>query len=346
MKPIDWKSYIGLMIFATIGLVVFSLLLDTFYPYKGANVRIGRAQAIEVAEDFMDERGYDLYGFKRSTVMQYDDEAFIYLQKKFGFKIAQDMLRYKPWNGYDFSWRVFWFENVPSTAPQERFAVLISGSGDIVGFHHDVPTDWPSSEDVHLDQDEALRMAGDFLEQRRVDSYDFRTDIFTSQVLERRTDYTFRWRKDSDFDESYVSLVVQVQGPEVGHFEFYYRPPENEATVIKQQSGNEYFFKQVIPTTVLFLIGLILFAVFLKKYHEGEIEVRTGGLVFLLMWVSFLVQAILKFRVQAFGVNLGELSIDGVALFIFIILILIVRPFLSIFGFIARSVGESLARER
>ena len=91
MKPIDWKSYIGLMIFATIGLVVFSLLLDTFYPYKGANVRIGRAQAIEVAEDFMDERGYDLYGFKRSTVMQYDDEAFIYLQKKFGFKVAQDI---------------------------------------------------------------------------------------------------------------------------------------------------------------------------------------------------------------------------------------------------------------
>ncbi len=346
MKTIDWKSTIGLIAFAVIGLVIFCLLLDTFYPYKGANVRIGRSQAIEVAQDFMDEQEYDLYGFNRSMVMQYDDEAFIYLQKKFGLEVAQEMLRYKPWNGYDFMWRVFWFENVPSSASQERFAVLISGPGDIVGFHHDVPMDWPYSDDVHLTEEEALRIAGDFLEQRRVDSFEFQKDIFTSQVLENRTDYTFRWRRDSDFDESFVTLVVGVQGQEVGHFEFYYRPPEKEATVIKQQSGNEYFFKQVIPTTVLFLIGLILFAVFLKKYHEGEIGVRTGGLVFLLMWVSFLIQAILKFRVQAFGMTLGELSYDGVAMFLFIISMLIVRPFLSIFGFMAWSVGESLTRER
>ena len=342
------KQTIILILLAVAGLAIFIILLDDFFPYRAANMRIGRSQSIEVARDFMEEQEYDLEGYHLATVMGYDAEAFIYLQKKFGFKAAQDMLRYKTRSGYDFYWRVFWFENLPRNAPQERYAVLISGAGNIVGFHHEVPYDmtWPNLDRAHLEQEEALQIALRFLGQRQIDLSNFQRGIFTSQKQENKTNYTFKWRNESDFDASIIELIIRVQGDEVGFFELLFRLPEDEATAIKQQSSNEYFFKQVIPITVLFLIGLFLFGIFLKKYHEGEVEVRTGGLVFLTMWIAFLFQAILKFRMKALDTTLGELSYDGVALFIFIILVLIVRPFLSIFGFMAWSVGESLGRER
>ncbi len=348
MKSTSLKKNLILIVPALTGLALFILLLDNFFPYRAANMRIGRSQAIEVAKDFMEEQGYNLEGYHLSSVMEYDDEAFIYLQKKYGFTAAQDMLRYKTKNGYDFYWRVFWFENAPRSALQERFAVFVTGAGMIVGFQHEVPVEmeWPNPDRAHLQQDEALQIALRFIDQRQIDLSEFQREIFTSQKQENKTDYTFRWRKESDYDDSFTELITRIQGDEVGLFEILFRLPEAEATAIKQQSSNEYFLKQIIPISALFFIGLFLFAIFLKKYHEGEVEVRTGGIVFLIIWISFLFQAILKFRIKAFETNLGELSYDWVALFIFIILVVIVRPFLSIYGFMAWSVGESLGRER
>lgn len=342
------RRNIGLLLFAAAGVATFIFLLDKFYPYKATNIRIGRSQAIEVATDFMDDRGYNVDDYHVMTMMEYDAEAFVFLQKKYGFHAAQDMVRYKSNHGFDFAWVVFWFKNLPQNAPQERFRVYVSGRGNIVGFRHEFPptSDWPRPDRAHLEQEEALDIAVQFLKEHEINLAEFQEEIFRTQEQEKRTHHTFRWRNLSDYDDSFVELLISVQGDEVGNFQIQFQIPEESATSIKRQSGNEYFMDRVISVTVLFLIGLLAMSIFLKKYHEGEVEVRTASIVFLVLLGAFVLQAILRFRFNASTQFFGELSRDGVALFIFILLVLIIRPIVSIFGFAAWSVGESFGREQ
>lgn len=342
------KKHHRLIVLGIAGLVVFLVLLDQFYPFKAVDVGLSRSQAIAVAEAFLVERGLHPDDYHVMTTMGYDDEAFIYLQQKFGFHAAQDMVRYKSNHGFDFSWKVLWYKNLPKSAPQERFSVDISGLGDIVGFLHEVPStfDWPRTGRAHLSQDEAFEIAVRFLETYEVNLTDFQRDLFSSQRREKRTDHLFRWKKTSDFDDSFVEMIVIIQGDELGQFQIQYQIPEHASTGIKRQSGIEYFFDNVISVTILFFIGLIALFTFLKKYHEGEVEVRTATIVFTVLIAAFVLEAIQRFRLNASGFEIGDLSPDGIGLFFFILLVLIIRPIVSFFGFAAWSVGESFGREQ
>jgi len=318
------------------------------YPHKAANVQIDRSQAMAVAKDFMAELGYQLETYHVSATMDYDDEAFIYLQRKYGFQTAQSMARYKIHHGLDFYWRIYWFKNLPRNAPQERFQVGVSGYGNVVNFQHEYPQSfqWIRPERARLLKVEASSIVYEYLSQQEIDLNRFEDEIYTCQELENRTDHIYQWRQRSESDQSFVELTIQVQGDEVGSFRITYRIPEQAAVSIKRQSGNEYFMDTVVSIAVLFFIGLISLVIFLKKYHEGEVEVRTAGILFLVIWISFICQALLRFRESATAITVDELSNDGVALFIVILMILIVRPLLSIFGITAWSVGESSGREK
>lgn len=345
-KP--WRQYLSYSLTALVSIVLFLILLDDFYPYKAANIKITRSQAIEVAKDFMIEQDIDFEDFHLGVVMDYDDEAFIYLQKKYGFTVAQDMMRYKTQSGFDLYWRVFWYENLPRNAPQEYFYVLVSGSGDIVGYQHEKK----SSSNRRLDRkkehsiEEAREIAYQFLKRRQIDLEEFEVEISSTQKLEGKTDYILRWRKESSFDETTVELVVNIQDGVVWQFDIGYKISEREATILKQQSGDEYFFKQVAPISVFIIMGLLIFGMFLKKYHEGEVEIKHGARIFLFIWIAFAIQAALRYHVSGYGTSLGELSYNSVSLFLFIIFVFILVPFQSGFGLLSWSVGESLGRER
>ena len=342
------KKTIVLVVFACLGLAAFILLLGRFYPHRAANIRISRTQAMKAAAGFMEERGYDLSDYHVMATMDYDEEAFIFLQENYGFDAAQDMIRYKPHRGLEYAWTVLWFKNLPRNAPQERFQVSLAGRGDVIRFRHVYPVtfDWPRPGRAHLTQDEALEIATAFLNFYEIPLEEFSKDHFSSNRTPTRTDHTFQWRTASEFDESYTELIVVVQGDEVGSLDIQFEIPEAISTKIKRQSSIEDFFDVVVPITVLFFIGLLAFVVFLKKYHEGEIEVRTATLVFLALMVSFFFQAVLRFRTSMASWSIDELSRDGVAAFTFIILVLIIRPIMSLFGFAAWGVGESHGREQ
>ena len=346
-KPVIPDDVI-LVIMALFGIAVFIFLLEGFYPYRAANMRIGKAQAVELGRSFLEDAGYDVSSYRVRTIMQYDAEAFIFLQQKYGYEAAQDMVRYKMYHGFDFVWVVSWMKNLPPEAPQERFDVRVSGFGKIVGYHHAFPRifNWPRPDRARLSAEEAQSIVRRFLSQNGIPMEGFHVELVSSQLLEKRTDHTLIWRNTSDFDDSYVELTVRVQGDEVGDFNIRFQIPDAAVTSINRQTGIEFFRENVIAVSVLFLIGLFALSVFLKKYHEGEVEVRTGGLVFWILMSAYILQAILRFQSNGNALLIGELNADGAGLVIFILLILIIRPLQSIFGFTSWSVGESLGRER
>ncbi|HHS12802.1 MAG TPA: hypothetical protein ENN03_03420 [bacterium] len=333
---------------AVAGTALLLLMLNRFYPSRAANLQIGRRQAVELARRFLDEQGHDVESFRHLVYFVHDAEAFTFLQKKYGYETAEAMSRYKVHHGIDFQWVVLFFRNLPRNAPQERFWVSISGFGRFAGFRHEYPAvfKWPRPDRARLEQQEALDQAVRFLSLHDISLDDFTRHLFSSQTLQHRTDHLFQWRKDLPYSESQVELTVQVRGDKIGLVNIQFQPPEEASTAIKKENGQAFFMVYVVSLSFFLLVGLVVLIVFLKKYHQGEAEVRRGSLIFLIVWSAFVVQAVLKFSVHTQGTQLGELSEIGVGLFIFCLFFLVIRPVLTLFGFAAWSVGESLGRER
>ncbi len=328
------------------GIIVFILLLDQFYPYKAANLKIGRDRAVEIAQQFLDRRGYQVQAFRVMAAMSYDIEAFTYLQNEFGFQKAQQIFRAGEKDGLALHWDIFWYKNVPRSAPQERFNVTVSSTGQIVGFFHDIPDNfkWPDSADARLSQENAYQVALNFLEAQDVDVSGYQKEPASTKVFQDRTDHSFRWSRQIPDENAHVDLIVRVQGDEIGAFSINYQLPQQAAGVIKAQRGGD-FFANILSFTFTFFIGLFLLSVFLRKYHEGEVGIKTAGIMFFALWGTLALEALLKMRLYAYGSSFGELSYDGVAMVIFIVLAFIIWPFFSLMGFAAWSVGEALGRE-
>ncbi|MCK5146902.1 PP2C family protein-serine/threonine phosphatase [bacterium] len=341
-------QWIGLGIVAILGIAAFFQLLDRFYPAKAANIQLSRKQAITIAEEFLTDQFLSVDDYQCSVNLQYNNEAFLYLQKAYGLAAAQDWMRYRRHSGVEFSWFINYYQDLPRSAEQHRLFVGISGSGYLSGFIHVLPVDmsWPRPESARLSQEEAFRIALDFISAREVDLVDFMDVQYSANTLKSRVDHNFSWNYDAGPTGCTVNLRIRISGDIVTLYQFDFEIPRDASITIKRQSGNEYFLDTVVSIFVLFLTGLLTLFIFLKKYHEGEVEVRSGGIVFMVIWCSFIIQALLRFQINATGTNLGELSQNGVALFIFILFVLIIRPLLSLFGFTAWSVGEALGRER
>jgi hypothetical protein len=347
------KRSLPLLVLGAIGLLVFILLLDRFFPAGAANLKIGKSEAIAIAGNFMKQKGYDLNEYKVMAAVGYNFYAFQYLQERYGWDRTQEIFQKEDYNGLDFYWRVSWFKNLPKNSPYGQFNVLVSGTGNVIAFSYDFSPnmDWPEGRNADLPMEKALEITTAFLKMQGIDMTGYKKETFTTQKYEKRTDHLFSWVKELKFDgekeenSSKVNLGVVVRGDEVGRFNVTFGVPESEITAINRGRSRKTF-SSFVSYIFAFIFCLLIQAVFLKKYHEGEVAVKTAVIVFLICWVSLALESALKFRINAAPAVIEELSYDMVALVIFLLFTIIVWPFFSIMGFGAWSVGESLGRER
>jgi hypothetical protein len=333
-----------LALFAILGLAVFLVLLNKIYPYKAVDFRVDRSQAVRIATEYLQNLGYDLQDYHVTTTTLYNRDAFAYLQQKLGFEKTVEVIRGEDANLLGYQWRITWYKNLPKSAPQQQFLVDVSTTGEMVGFQHQIPEkiDFHRPEKAHLSQEEAHQKAARFLKEQNIDISDYKEDTFTSQRFEKRTDHTFRWRKDYAKAPGSLFHVLKIQGDEVGQYFCYYELPES-ISLKSNYEESESALWGIISLAVFFLISIFLLAVFIKKYHEGEVSVYTASAVFVVLWTLMLILSVLFFRLRAEGSQIGELSFDYVAAALFIFMVVIGIPFLGFSGMAAWSVGESLA---
>jgi sigma-B regulation protein RsbU (phosphoserine phosphatase) len=344
IKFIDSLPLIGL---GTVGLLAFILLLNRFFPYKAVNLNIDKPGAVKIASDFLSQKGYDLKDYHVMALVNYANTPFHYLQKRLGWAKTQEIFQKEQDKGLEFYWQIFWFKNLPRSSNYEQFQVSVSGAGRIIGFSHDFPEnmDVPQGRQAHITREKALELATDFLKKQGIDLSGYTIDAFDTQKSEKRTDHRFSWKKDLEFEGGKVNLTVVVQGDEVGRYRVSFGVPVSDTAAInliqerKSYSAfASYFF--------VFIISLVMIIIFLRKYHEGELSVKTALMASFACWLLLVMESGLKFRLNAVGSAFGELSNDGVGLMMFIFFSLIIWPFLSIVAFASCSVGEFLGREK
>ncbi|MCP4215263.1 MAG: PP2C family protein-serine/threonine phosphatase [bacterium] len=341
------KKALPMILLGCAGIWLFLALNNTFLPHKAIDLQVGKNRAIQLATQFLKKKGYSPTDYDVNAVPEYYNSAFIYLQEEYGLEKAVELFRNEPNCGLNMSWDVIWRKDVPLGTVYERFNVTITGKGGLKSFAHEFPRDvpWPKGRNAHLQQDEALKMANGFLEHQLISLEGFRKKNFNTRKYGTRTDHVFSWEKNFRDGSAITRILVVVQGDEVGRLQTVFGVPTAKSIRITRAQGNSQI-AVIVSFVFIFLFCLAAVAVFLRKYHEGEVGVRSATIFFFLLWFLLAGESSFKFYVTSYNMTLGNISHNMVALIMYVLLLFIVWPFQAILGFVSWSVGEALGRER
>ncbi len=301
-KPISRRLLVAG--FAVIGLAAGVYLMPQINPYFASRPQLTRGDARSIAENYIKQQGFDVSDFFCDALFAYDVSALDYLMGLFGVKPVIELSREErlplSW------WRFDYYRNVPRDQQQELFQVRVSPSGQLRAFTHTLP-DSVSSDSVSADA--ALQMAESALQNwPGVRFADFKLEQSTSTKKPKRTDHRLIFARTSpELGKGAEILEVHVAGTKLSGVFRWYRDPQDFIAA----SGLVGAANLLLNTVSVVVLVVLLFAssiAFLRKYHEGEIGVRTGlwlgGSVFFSMLI-YMLNLWPRFGV---GANFGPIS--------------------------------------
>ncbi|MFQ3597981.1 MAG: SpoIIE family protein phosphatase [Chloroherpetonaceae bacterium] len=232
-------------------------------------------------------------------------------------------------------WKVIWTKDVSIQSSQESMEILFTASGDVLSMERQY-YDTASIAPIPIDSAKVLAIA--FLEREHgLNVRDTSRFTFISAKSDERKSFTiqsFVW-----YDEHRAG-EIGVKKVSVGFVGSMIKSFSNEMLISEAakeeafQNAAALFGSRGFLTTLLVFVTLILLAVvFLKKYHEGEVGVRGGtvlfAVVFMLGTLAFLNAAgtssvYVSFGLSRslnyifflfFGIVFGQLLLAGTAFF-------------------------------
>lgn len=191
----------------------------------------------------------------------------------------------------------------------------------------------------------ARQRADAFLAEQGIDVARYEAPQFRSRQLDARTDLAVRYRDRMRFPAPGVAHGIQVHfaGDRLAGFSPWLDDAGERALQDIQQQAS---FAGVGSVVLLFLTAGLLALPFLKRYHEGEIGVRRGVQVFVLVFAAGLVGVLLSMRGDSQGLGFGFATREQTTWLwgLFVVLFMTIPS--SLLAFFAWSVGESVCRER
>jgi hypothetical protein len=222
------------------------------------------------------------------------------------------------------------------------YEAVISLAGKILGLRHRLE---PEAKGAAIRPEEARAQADAFLVKEGVDLSHYDPPEIRSQQLAARTDLTLRYRdrRNPLAAGSFHGVEVLFGGDRLTGFGDWLDDPREKSLIGELRGLN---ILGLIRVVWFFVLAGLLAVPFLKRYHEGEIGVRRGVQIFLVVAVLGLLLMLLTSRVNSEDSGAGSLTRQQntwvVVLFEMVFMVL---PG-ALLAFFAWSVGESICRQR
>ncbi|HVE70462.1 MAG TPA: PP2C family protein-serine/threonine phosphatase [Thermoanaerobaculia bacterium] len=333
------KRYFPLLA-CVLGLAALFALLPLFDPPQPRNVRMTREQARAAADAAVRSIGvkvedtWSVVSWENHGLLedQFDGKPELRRQAGLDPIVGPRMVAY--FIPYFYKGR---------TKQRAADVYLMPDTGAIIGVRRFVPTEEAAPA---FTDEEARRAADRFLASGKLPGVvNPQFDDVRPTVWRNRVDRLVRYRVPNTFPTGKVAMYVGVYF--IGN-QFAGWMPIEEMADGSQPTGSSFgVIATIFQYGVVFALLLILLIIFLKKYHAGEVGVRTASYLFAMMAVLSIGYNYLAGGAISIGTGLGP-GLDGRATaiafstFKFIFYDLPV----AVLVFFAWAVGESYARER
>jgi sigma-B regulation protein RsbU (phosphoserine phosphatase) len=331
------RRFIPLLLLGAAGLAAFLLLIGDISPLASVDFRLSRSEIMEKSSAFMSGLGYGLKGLHQDAWFQFDNRTDVFLQKRRGMRTANAILRADTLPAH--AWLVSWYDRGLSQSQNtERFTLWMSPGGRVIGFDHviDDTASLPS-----LSAGEARALAESLLVRHHPDFGQYRLKTSSGVKQLHRTDHEFLYSRESEGLE--LTLSCRVQGNEIGAMQW------NDVlggAFLGEYSGNATgaTLMATVSIAATFLLFFFIVTLFLKKYHEGEVGIRTAVMVFLGFLAVSLVASVNEFTALGANAGIADLNKFYVRCIVFVMDVFIIQVFLGVLIFAAWTVGESSSR--
>lgn len=305
MKRMTTSRLLLLTMLALAGLALGVYFMPKINPYFASRLEITRSQAAALADECLQRNRFDASSFFCDGIFVYDASGIEYLMGEFG---VQPIMALGRTGSLPLSfWQFDYYRNVPKDQQRETYQVRVSPAGKLISFYHFLPD---SAAGDSLSNEAALQRAqaavNNWPEIRASDFKLERSDRFEKP---RRTDHklTFARRDAATLKEATEVIEVSLSGAELSGVVRYVRDPQNFLTTSGVVSSTNILLNTISVIVYLVLLFGSLVA-FLRKYHEGEIGVRTGLWLAGLVFVAMLLYAINGWDRMGVGVGFGAVS--------------------------------------
>ena len=322
------------------GLVLLAWAFPRAFPFLPESWSVTRAEAVSIVLERVRDVGEPV---KNPYIVVALDRDF-FLERRLQLALDQrgeGPVRESKLADQISGWRVLVY---PRGATREdwTYRAYVSPHGELLALLQRFDPETPGAP---ISQREARTRAEAFLKQQGIDLSHYDGPEFRSQQLARRTDLTVRYRdrRNPLTGGSAHGFQVFFAGNRLAGFNMWLDDPAEKDLA---QSLRGFSFLFISRVVWIFLLAVLLAFPFLKRYHEGEIGVRRGVQIFLLVAVSGLVLTLLAGRVTSEGNGFGFASREqNTWLVVLFWMVFIILP-AAVLSFFAWSVGESICRER
>lgn len=250
---------------AAASLVIGLKYFSHAFPEAAIQFRVNRSSSERIAEQFLEDRGFHLQGYRHAAVFSYDDTTKIYLERTQGLN-RMDRLTRGPIHLWRWSHR--WFR----PQQKEEFDAEVSPSGQVVGFDHEIPETAPGAS---LSESSARNLARQFLTsvmKRNLGNLEFVEGV--SQKRPHRTDYTFTWKqKNVNLGNGGLRVEVRIDGAQVSSCQTYVKVPEDWLRGY-QKLRSRSVSAQIVDQVFWILLSFAMLIILVRRLRDGDVPLK------------------------------------------------------------------------
>ena len=239
------------------------------------------------------------------------------------------------------TWQVTVYE--PGATPFEwSYRARVTPHGEVTELMLRVP---PDEEGGEIDESTARAEADLFLRDQGFDLEAFREPEIRKRQLQSRADLTLRYQDGETLlgDDHPYGVEVTFAGDRLAGFSGFFDDPELAS--IRSSFQTIQLLSQLKIFLPLLLLPLVAIP-FVRRYHEGEIGIRRGIQISLVIVVAGAVTLLFSGGAASAGWSMGVLTRRQMTWVVgFQMLMLFFFP-MGLMSFLSWSVGESLCREK
>jgi hypothetical protein len=351
LNRIESKAVFGvpgnreLILLWTVGLGGLVLALVLFWSYEpGAHImtRVNQDQAREIAVAFLGQLGVS--GVEQMTtneILSTQPAYFLYLDERYEsweqIEQGQDLLPVGNW--------IFRWEDAGLFDPTEadNYRVTIGFNGRVAAYRR---TGINGDSGEHPGREEALGLAHQALVAAGMDPLSWKLEEYSAHRSEERTDslLTYAALVESEHDVPQKTTIT-LNGNTLEGLMIKPGLPDRFPQLVEKHERQDAFFRGLPRSVAGFLLLLVLSAVFLRRYHQGELGVNRGLALAAVFFVLYAVLTISVLPMIFASTSVPVLNMAQLKLFMTIFMFIFLTIGATLLVFVGYSVGESYSRE-
>jgi hypothetical protein len=326
------------------GLIISLVLFFTSAPGAHVAANLDQDEARDIAIEFLASQGVTgVESMSAIETLNTQSAHFLYLDDRYddweGIERGQETLAVGNW--------AFHWEDAGLFDPTgaDEFWVTVDFNGQVAAYRHGGMEGEP---EAHPEREAALDLARKAMLAAGIDPSAWELEDYSAHRNDDddRTDSLLTWAAlEGGEDTIPRKITITLHGNTLEQFRIKPGLPDRFNQLVEQHERQAALIRGLPRSVISFVLLLVLAAIFLRRYHQGELGVNRGATIMLVFLALYTLVTIGILPLIFASANVAVLNMAQSKLFMGVFMFVFLTLGGTLVVFVGYSVGESYTRE-